>query len=113
MKAVFLFLVFLLCSCQMHNKLGQNALIYSEIAFSYEKAGQVEKASEYYQKSIEVSPNLGEVHNNYGAFLCRQGKYKKSLEEFKKAINSTNYADKQAAVENARWCGEVKKHSPV
>lgn len=104
MRISFLIMLFFLCSCQTHQIKSDSGLTYSEIAFAFEKAGQLDKARHYYVKSTIVSPERGEVYNNYGAFLCRQGEYKESQIAFKKAISCKLYVDKQVAVENAKRC---------
>jgi type IV pilus assembly protein PilF len=79
-------------------------LILNAIAYYYEKTGSLNDANRYYLKAIKVAPpKYGTALANYGAFLCRNGHYKESLNYFCKAAQ-TNYPYGNKALANARFC---------
>lgn len=51
-----------------------------------------------------MAGNSGAPLNNYGAFLCRQGDYKKAESYFLKAVSDLHYVNTAGAYENAGLC---------
>lgn len=74
------------------------------LGFYMESVGEVDQAKAYYQEAIRKDPNDGTAHNNYGAFLCRQGYFKESEKEFLKAAEDPQYTNTAEAIENAGLC---------
>jgi type IV pilus assembly protein PilF len=77
---------------------------YGALAYFYEKTGESNVAGEYYLKAIAEEPSAGAGHNNYGAFLCRQGQYQQAEQQFELAVNDPNYLNDAGAYENAGLC---------
>jgi type IV pilus assembly protein PilF len=77
---------------------------YGALAYYYEKTGDITSASQNYQAAIVLNPVAGAGHNNYGAFLCRQGEYQQADEQFMLAVNDKNYINTAGAYENAGLC---------
>src|SRR3989338_937275 len=67
----------------------------------FEKTGDKKSAEIYYQKAIAVQPESGAAKNNYGTFLCRDGRYQAGIDQFLKAVNDTKYLEVASAYENA------------
>lgn len=80
------------------------ALVHNELALYYERVGQDSEAAKEYQLSLKYSPGDPATLNNYGAFLCRQGKYKESLDYFTRAAANLDYNTPDAALANAGMC---------
>ncbi|GAB4223764.1 MAG: PilW family type IVa pilus biogenesis/stability lipoprotein TapF [Gammaproteobacteria bacterium] len=78
--------------------------VYNALAYFAEKTAQPDKAKTYYEKAIALDPQAGAPENNYGAFLCRQGKYQQAQHHFKAAINKPNYIKVANAYQNAGLC---------
>lgn len=76
----------------------------TSIAYYYQRVGENELAEKAYEDALDSSPNNGDVLNNYGAFLCRQGKYKKAESYFNRAIEQPYYYLVAASYENAGLC---------
>lgn len=76
----------------------------SAMGYYLEKVGEIKKAEEYYLKAISLNAESGDVQNNYGTFLCRQGRYKESLKRFILATEDPNYLNSAGAYENAGIC---------
>lgn len=79
-------------------------VVNAGMAYFMEKTGEIDKAQVYYQKALDVAPNSGAQLNNYGAFLCRQGKYVQAESYFLKAVNDIAYEHTAGAYENAGLC---------
>ncbi|HHT0591867.1 TPA: type IV pilus biogenesis/stability protein PilW [Legionella anisa] len=78
--------------------------VNSAMAYYFEQTKELDQAEKYYSKAISLAKNGGAQLNNYGAFLCRQGDYKKAETYFLKAVNDLKYLNTAAAYENAGLC---------
>lgn len=79
-------------------------LVWYSMAYFFERTGDLKKAQSYYQTAISLSPQSGCAHNNYGTFLCRQGKYREAIEQFNLAVQDEYYLDAAGAYQNAWIC---------
>ena len=77
------------------------ALVYQELNESSLAALHFESAIEYVRSD---SPLYGNVHNNYGSFLCGAGSKISAEEHFLKAANNKLYKTPEKAYENAGVC---------
>ena len=70
------------------------SVVLARLADCYGKAGQYEKALEYYPKAIAASPTDAALHNNLGDVYARMGKLREAQQEFQKAadLNPTGAA---------------------
>nr|WP_028380636.1 type IV pilus biogenesis/stability protein PilW [Legionella cherrii] len=78
--------------------------VNSAMAYYFEQTKELDQAEKYYLKALSVAGNSGAQLNNYGAFLCRQGDYKKAEAYFLKAVNDLKYLHTAGAYENAGLC---------
>jgi type IV pilus assembly protein PilF len=62
------------------------------------------QAEDNFRRSIELSPNYSEAHNNYGLFLCQRGRVAEALTRFDSALSNTLYATPEKALANAGAC---------
>ncbi len=74
------------------------------LAFAYQEFGQMELAERHYNIALKLLPNDGGVHNNFGAFLCGQGRFAEGEEQFRVALRDPTYATPATALENAGLC---------
>jgi len=74
------------------------------IAVLYEQVGEPDKAEKNYKKSLRVNPENPRGHNNYGQFLCMQGRYEEAEKEFLRAANDAFYETPALALTNAGLC---------
>ncbi len=79
------------------------------MAYYYEKVGDNSKAASHYHKALRDNPRNGNVMNNYGTFLCKQGDYDKADQLFARAINQPYYYLVSASYENAGFCALKNK----
>lgn len=78
--------------------------VRNALALYYERIGEIGEADHQYHLSLEYAPSNPVTLNNYGAFLCRQGRYRKSLPYFTRAAQDLDYNTPDAALTNAGLC---------
>lgn len=76
---------------------GMRGLIYMDM-------GETALAEDNFQRAIKLAPNNPDLANNYGWFLCRNGREKESIAYFEKAINNAAYQSPARALNNAGAC---------
>lgn len=76
---------------------------HTAMALLYEQLGQTDRADKHYRQALSLSPDAA-MHNNYGVFLCRQGKREKAEEHFLEAIGDRLYGTPEAALTNLGFC---------
>lgn len=69
-----------------------------------DKLGQKELAEFHYRKATELDPKNSEAANNFGAFLCRNGRELESEKYFLKALDNPLYKTPEYAYTNAAIC---------
>lgn len=74
------------------------------LGYYFERTGNESQAKIFYERAINLSHNQGAQLNNFGAFLCRQKKYKLANEYFEKASEDLQYLNSAGALENAGLC---------
>ena len=74
------------------------------LALAYQEFGQMELAEQHYRIALKLLPQDGGVHNNFGAFLCGQGRFAEGDEQFRVALRDPTYTTPATALENAGLC---------
>lgn len=69
-----------------------------------ERHGQQAKAGAHYRRAVELAPQQGGMHNNYGTWLCSNGRARESLEWFDHALADPAYPTPAVALANAGAC---------
>jgi type IV pilus assembly protein PilF len=77
---------------------------YLGLAETHARLGQRAKADEQYRRAIALAKNPGSAHNNYGAFLCAQGKVRAAESQFLAALADPTYTTPGFAYPNAAVC---------
>ncbi|MFO1258704.1 MAG: type IV pilus biogenesis/stability protein PilW [Gammaproteobacteria bacterium] len=78
--------------------------VHYALGYYYEKVSEYDQAEKSYRKAINLNRNGGKEHNNYGAFLCRQKRYREAEKEFLLALKDPNYVNTAELYENAGIC---------
>lgn len=84
---------------------------YSVRALVYMDMGETRLAEENFQRAMQLSPNNPELSNNYGWFLCQNGRPKESLQYFEAALKNRSYQSPAKALNNAGACSLKLKES--
>lgn len=74
------------------------------MAYYLENTGDPKSAEQYYQQAINLDAKSGSAQNNYGAFLCREGRYPEADQHFMLAVQDPNYLNTAEVYENAGLC---------
>lgn len=80
--------------------------IHRIFAYYYEKVNEPEIAEEYYKKALSLDSKDADTYNNYGRFLCIEGRYKEAEKALLTAIAQPYYAGVANTYENAGFCAE-------
>ncbi|HET9843862.1 MAG TPA: type IV pilus biogenesis/stability protein PilW, partial [Gammaproteobacteria bacterium] len=78
--------------------------VHYALGYYKESMGEVDQAKDHYLEALRKKPKHGIAHNNYGAFLCRQGHYQEAEKEFLTAVEDPEYTTPAEALENAGLC---------
>ncbi|KGQ70226.1 hypothetical protein OA57_07520 [Chelonobacter oris] len=79
-------------------------LPYLVSAHYYQLIGNSTQAENQYLTALQKDPHQGDTHNNYGAFLCQQGKFAEAFRAFETALASRDYYRLAQTYENTALC---------
>jgi type IV pilus assembly protein PilF len=86
---------------------------YTVLGMLYDTLGETEEAGVEYKRAVQYAPKNGDVNNNYGAWLCANGKSKDAEKYFTAALDDPFYSTPAIAMANAGNCalaqGELDK----
>lgn len=74
------------------------------MAHYFEMVGENDSARKMYQSTLNQHPQNGNVLNNFGTFLCKQGEYDTADQYFRRAVEQPYYYLISASYENAGLC---------
>ncbi|MGY1457518.1 MULTISPECIES: type IV pilus biogenesis/stability protein PilW [unclassified Luteimonas] len=82
----------------------RSELAHTLLALALERQGRAGTAGEHYRKAAELAPASGPALNNYGGWLCLNGRADESLAWFDRALADRSYAHPASALANAGAC---------
>ncbi len=82
----------------------QSPMANNVMAALYLELKQFDKAEFHFERAVKLAPEYSEAQNNYGVFLCGQGRYRDSEIQFLAAIDNPLYVEAAGAYENAGVC---------
>lgn len=88
------------------------AVAHSTLALVYQRKGDTQLAEEHYREALDLNKNDPGTLNNFGVFLCGQGKIEDAEEAFLKAAKSTDNTVPADAWANAGVCVRRDKKNP-
>jgi type IV pilus assembly protein PilF len=77
---------------------------HKTLAYVYTQRGDSEHAEIEYRRALDLDNSDPETHNNFGVFLCSQGKSAEADRYFMTAIRDRSYTTPEAAWTNAGLC---------
>lgn len=101
-----------LASAKLKRAIDQDpdyAIAHSTLAFYYSRVGDNQTAESEYRKALSLEPNNGQIRNNYGVFLCGQGKVAEARRMLLDAVRDRDYGTPAAAWTNAGVCSRQNK----
>lgn len=82
-----------------------SAAAHTLMAAVYDHQRRVDQAGAHYRRAAELNPR-GAQFNNYGIWLCAQGRAAESLDWFDRALSDGGYATPVYAIANAGACAD-------
>lgn len=83
---------------------SDSADAHTLLAVITERRGRSAEAGAHYRRAAELAPANGGVLNNYGAWLCSNGRAAEALPWFDQALAAPGYRTPGAALANAGAC---------
>lgn len=77
---------------------------YTTMAILKELLGEIDEAESYYLEALDINSKSPELHNNYGAFLCKHDKHEEAIKELTKALNNRFYETPEKVHTNLGYC---------
>ena len=77
---------------------------HTVIAVLYEQIGDLKQAEEHYRRAAQIKAKGGNELNNYGAFLCKIGRYDEANDYFQRALADPFYNTPAVALTNQGRC---------
>ncbi len=77
---------------------------YSVSALIYMDMGETRLAEENFLRAIKLAPNNPDMTNNYGWFLCQNGREAQSIAYFESTLKNKSYQSPSKALNNAGVC---------
>jgi len=84
---------------------------YSMAALIYMDLGETRAAEENFARAMRLMPNDPELSNNYGWFLCQNGRAQQSIAYFETALRNKSYQSPGKALNNAGVCSLILKNN--
>ncbi len=82
----------------------KSAGAYTVLAIAQDRTGRAAVAGQHYRKAAELAPTQGGMLNNYGTWLCSNGRAAESLAWFDEALAAPGYQTPAVAWGNAGSC---------
>lgn len=82
----------------------RSAAAYTVLALVADRKGDAAGAGKHYLQAAELAPTQGGMLNNYGTWLCSQGRAAESLDWFDRALAAPGYPTPDIASANAGSC---------
>lgn len=87
----------------------RHAGAHSMLGLLYQQLGRADLAETNFRKSLQLDKGNPEYLNNYGQFLCLQGRYDEAEQTFLTAAQDPLYQTPEAAFANAGTCAMARQ----
>jgi len=78
--------------------------IYNVLGLLYQQLNEFKQAEKFFKKAISLNSNDSSTLNNYGNFLCQQGRIEEAENTFLRAVKNPLYKSPEIAITNAGLC---------
>lgn len=90
-----------------------DANIYLAYAYYYQKVKEHQQAEKAYLYALDLAPGNGNIHNNFGVFLCGLARFDEAETEFLIAIASPGYNQIANSYDNAGRCAHEQGNNTL
>jgi len=87
------------------------APVYNMSGVLYQTLGETEKAEENFKKSLRLDDANSDLLNNYGQFLCAEGRDDEALDRFLMAAVNPLYRSPEIPYVNAGMCAQMHERN--
>jgi len=87
-----------------------NPEAYNALAVLQQRLDNPAAAQVNFEKAVSIEPDNFSVRNNFGRFLCGQGKYNEAMDQFQRVIASRLYNYPWIPLTNAGLCARGAGH---
>ena len=77
---------------------------YNMLGLLYQVLGDNTRAEDYFKRALSLNANDSSTMNNYGRFLCQNGRHDEAVETFSRAAKNPLYEAPEIALTNAGTC---------
>lgn len=84
----------------------ENSEAYNALGVLYQRIENVPKADASFRKALALKPDNYAARNNYGRFLCSEGKYAEAATQFQTVIGTKLYNQPWIALTNFGLCAQ-------
>ncbi|MDP1651964.1 MAG: type IV pilus biogenesis/stability protein PilW [Rhodocyclaceae bacterium] len=91
------------------DSLDSYAPAYNLLGLIYMALRQSEQAEANFRRAVGLAPNNPEINNNFGWFLCQNGKIKESFAYFNQVLRNPLYQTPAKALHNLGVCAIMDK----
>jgi len=81
---------------------------YGILGLVHAELREDKEAEQHFRRSISLSPNFSDAHNNFALFLCKRGRIEESLKHSELALANPLYTTPEKALANAGNCALEK-----
>jgi type IV pilus assembly protein PilF len=78
--------------------------LHSVLAVLYERLGIPKEVDAHYREAIRLAPKDPQISNNYGAYLCQNGRQEEGVKRFLESAQNPLYRTPEIAYSNAGVC---------
>jgi len=78
------------------------------LAELYRRLGRMDKAGEHFRRAAALAPEDAAIQNNYGVFLCSEGRYDEGEKRFLQALQNPVWPGRHQGYENLGQCMQDK-----
>ncbi|NTS75487.1 type IV pilus biogenesis/stability protein PilW [Catenovulum sp. SM1970] len=78
--------------------------VHYSLAYYYQIVNELDNANNAYKRVLELDPENGDALNNYGAFLCQNGKIVEAEQYFLLAVEQDDYIREEQTYVNLGVC---------
>lgn len=83
---------------------SSNSEVYNALGVLYQRIDDVGNADASFRKALSLQSDNYAARNNYGRFLCSQGKYSEAFSQFQTVIGTKLYTQSWIPLTNAGVC---------
>lgn len=83
---------------------------YNVLGLLYQLLGENTRAEDYFKRALSLNANDSSTMNNYGRFLCQNGRTEEAMETFLRAAKNPLYETPEIALTNAGTCSLANDH---